>query len=124
MHWASSCLCFKVHDFIVHFCLCGVLRPNFHSYRDVTITIEGPQNFTYSRHSLTLSSDTPTVHRIWSSQWTRDTHTYCRAFGSAAVTTYILRLKPLKHACEANALPTVSPQRCCSTVIEKILIRN
>ena len=44
-------------------CLCEVFLPTFfHSYEDVTITAEGLQILTYTRHLWPLASEgTPTV---------------------------------------------------------------
>ena len=69
---------------------------NFHSFGDVIIAGEGLQILTYARHLWPLSSEDSlscftkcdTGHPfIMSSPITRDTRTYCRAFGSGAVTT-------------------------------------
>ena len=68
----------------------------FHSNWDITIAGKGLQILTYARHSWQLSSEgslachtyCDTGHPfIWSSPRIRDTHTYCRVFGSRAVTT-------------------------------------
>ena len=97
-------------------------------FGDVTIAGEGLQFLIYARHLQPLSSRVlyrapPTVTRgirflvYWQSPWTRDIHTYCRAFGSRTVTTCFndlglsllgfehpnlrlrLRSNPLYHRC-------------------------
>ena len=76
-----------------------VFRPTrefFHSYGDVTIACEGLQMLTCAWDSWPLSREGSlachtyfdTGHPfIMFSPRTPDTHTYCRAFGSGAVTT-------------------------------------
>ena len=97
IYWQSSSAPLLSSRQIV--CLFGVLRPTrefFHSYRDLNITGEGLQILTYARHSWPLSSEgylachtyCDTGHpfiKVISED--RDTHTYCRAFRSGAVTT-------------------------------------
>ena len=72
-----------------------------HSYGDFTIANEGLQILIYARHSWPLSSEgSLACHTysdtgrpfIWSSSRARDTHTYCRAFDSGAVTAYLYDL--------------------------------
>ena len=91
----------------------------FHSIGDVTITGEGLQILTYTRHSWSLSSEgSLTCHTYCDTGLpfimvirTRDTHTCYRAFGSGAVTTFFNDLglsrpgiEPRSPACDANAL--------------------
>ena len=74
----------------------------FHSYGNVTITGEGLQILTYALYSWPQSSegslachtycDTGHLFIIWSSPRTRDTHTYCHALSSEAVTTRFYNL--------------------------------
>ena len=68
----------------------------FHSYGDDAIAVEGLQILTFDRHSWPLSSEGSLacrtncdagIHLYWSYPRTRDTHTFCRAFSSGAVTT-------------------------------------
>ena len=71
---------------------------DFHSYGDVNITGEGMQFLTYVRHLLPLGSEGSLARHnfcdtghllimVRSSPRTRETHTYCRACCSGAVTT-------------------------------------
>ena len=81
----------SVYEFHFKFTFCFNII--FHSYGCVIFTGEGFQILTYARHAWPLNSEgsKPTVTRnmrLWcSSPRTRDTHTYCRAFGNGAVTT-------------------------------------
>ena len=70
----------------------------FHSYGDVYITCEGLQILTCARHSWPLSSEGSfsVRHPLWPEASVYNghlrgpvtlMHTYCRAFGSGAVTT-------------------------------------
>ena len=94
----------------------------FHSYGDVTITGEGLQVLTYARHSWPISSEGSLACHPYCDTWqpfilssskTCVTLTYCRTFGSGAVTTLGLfrlvfehptfrfrseRFNPLRHA--------------------------
>ena len=75
----------------------------FHSYGDVTITGEG--------HSWPLSSEGSIAWHTYcdtrrSSPRTRDTLTFCQAFGSGAVTTWFLRLRSVAIGIRTPNLPT------------------
>ena len=82
--------------------------PLFHSYGDIAIIDEGLQILTYTWHSWPLSSEGSLACHIYCDMGhpfimviSEDTHAYCQAFGSGAVTTcfYDLGLLPLgfKH---------------------------
>ena len=69
------------------------LEKIFHSSGDVTITGRGMKILTYARHLRPLSSEVSLAcHTYFDTGHpfprTLDTHTYCRAFGSGAVTTW------------------------------------
>ena len=89
----------------VHFVYLGfiVSLENFHLYRNVSIAGEGLQIRTYFRQSWPLSSESSLaghttatwgIRLRWSSQMTRDFHTYCRAFSNGAVTTCFYDVGP------------------------------
>ena len=65
----------------------------FHSCGDVTIDCEGLRILTYTLHSPLISECSLMCHAysdtgfICSSPRTRDTHIFCRTFGSRVVTT-------------------------------------
>ena len=90
----NFCICLFVWGFYSH---SGI----FHSYGDVTITDQGIQMFTYARHSWPLSSEGSLSYHTYCDTGhpfimviseDRDTHTYCRAFSSGAVTTRFYNL--------------------------------
>ena len=77
--WCVVCLGFSSHLRI------------FHSYGDVTITVEGLQNLTYARHAWPLSSEGSLACHTYCDK--RHTfHTWCRAFGSRSVSTWFYDL--------------------------------
>ena len=67
----------------------------FHSDGNVTIARQGQQILTLASHSWTLRSEGSLACHTYcgkvQSPRTRDTHTYCRAFGSGAATTCFLK---------------------------------
>ena len=80
--------------------LCGLSSDSryFHSYGDVAITFEGLQILSYDRHPWPLNSEgylachtyCDTAHPlILVNSEDPDTHTYCRAFSSGAVTNCV-----------------------------------
>ena len=88
----------------------------FHSYKEGTIIGGGCHILTYAWHSWPLSNEDSLAYHTdiglyWSSPRTRETQTYCRAFGSGADSTcfYDLGLlqlgfehpssNPLSHRC-------------------------
>ena len=112
--------CFVCFLFV---CLYGVDRPTrefFHSYGDVTITDEGLQILTNARRSWPLSSEGALAYHtycdtghsfIMVTPRTRDTHIYCRAFSSGAVTTcfYVVRLRSVVAGIRTPKLPLAGP---------------
>ena len=97
----------------------------FHPYGDVTATGEGLHILTFTRHWWPLNSDgslpymyhtycdrgppfIPLISRIC------DTHSYCRAFGSEAVTT---SLRSVAAGIQTPNLPHAERNACdCATV--------
>ena len=83
--------------FCLFVCL-GFFLPTreFFTYMETCVT--ALQILTYARHLWPLSSDdslacrtytmTRVIRLLWLSPLTRDSHTFCRPFGSEAVTTY------------------------------------
>ena len=89
---------------------------NCHSHGDVTITGEGLQILTYTRHSWykkvrVLQLDTLTVtrdvHLLWLFPRPRDTHTCCRPFGSRVLNAYFNELGLSRPEIEPRSLANV-----------------
>ena len=101
-----SCVCLLVKGLTSHSRL-------FHSYGDATISVEGLQILTYTRHSWPLSiegslvchnnCDTEHPFKMVIFEY-HDTHNCCRAVGSGTVTTYFYDLGLLWLGFE---LPTI-----------------
>lgn len=112
-----------------------VLGFTFHSYGNITFTVEGLQILTYNRHSRPLSSETSSVCNIycetghpftctinWSSPRTLYTYYTVPSFGNGALATGInelglprLGIEPRSSGCESNTFPTRSPEWITNT---------
>ena len=104
---------------------------NFFTHMETSTLLVKGFNFTYTRQSRSLkSSDSLACHTyratersvIWPSSWTRNTHSWCRAFCSGAVTipvstTLVCRDRDSNtypSACKANV-----PTNCTTNLTNK-----
>ena len=103
-----QCHCFyDIPRYVTMDYVWGLSSQIFQSHGDVTIAGEGLQILAYAWHSWPLSSEGSLAcpHLLWYrasvyiiviSEY-RDTHTYCRAFSSGAVTTLGLSRLGFEH---------------------------
>ena len=87
---------------MINLFVCSSHSRKFNSFGDFTITGEGLRILTYARHSWPLSSEGSLAWHTYCDTGLpfimviSDTHTYCRAFGSGAVTTCFYNLGMLR----------------------------